>query len=586
MEHPDGRRAGEPGLAHMFRYLTARLEGEDRRSWKILAGLSLVSPVVDVFSFSALLLIINRALRENRAAPGLILFTLGMAGLSGLKCLLELYKDRLSQRFVYGGAQRLSLKVYELLMKEDLTAHNEKSPMQAMALVRQDTTSCIQALVSCIGIGAGAVTLAGYAAVLIRVSGWAGAASSAALALIVAGVYRRNRKRVRAWGERSRACSIRANSQITIAYGSFKEMKIDDRFALVLENYRDASRGYAQAQSEYQHQSGSTGVILQNSVMGALFVVVAVILAAGSRLTAVLTPLMAYITALVRALPLAYGILRGLNSVEFAQEPFSALEEALTRYEALKKEEARAAKLRRKELTFQRGLSVQGLTFAYREGRNIFEDASVDIPVGCSVAVIGPSGVGKTTFLDLILGLLKPQGGSVFYDDYDLAAQRDGEGPCRGDVGRLVSYIPQTVYLNGETIRGNVAFFTREEEIDDGKVEACLRCAQIWEDVEQLPQGIRTVIGENGTAISGGQRQRVALARALYKDFELLVMDEATAALDMETERAVIDSIRQVKGGKTLLMVTHHMSLANECDYIYRIENRKIVPVKGPVGGR
>ncbi len=560
MEHPDGRRAGEPGLAHMFRYLTARLEGEDRRSWKILAGLSLVSPVVDVFSFSALLLIINRALRENRAAPGLILFTLGMAGLSGLKCLLELYKDRLSQRFVYGGAQRLSLKVYELLMKEDLTAHNEKSPMQAMALVRQDTTSCIQALVSCIGIGAGAVTLAGYAAVLIRVSGWAGAASSAALALIVAGVYRRNRKRVRAWGERSRACSIRANSQITIAYGSFKEMKIDDRFALVLENYRDASRGYAQAQSEYQHQSGSTGVILQNSVMGALFVVVAVILAAGSRLTAVLTPLMAYITALVRALPLAYGILR--------------------------KEEARAAKLRRKELTFQRGLSVQGLTFAYREGRNIFEDASVDIPVGCSVAVIGPSGVGKTTFLDLILGLLKPQGGSVFYDDYDLAAQRDGEGPCRGDVGRLVSYIPQTVYLNGETIRGNVAFFTREEEIDDGKVEACLRCAQIWEDVEQLPQGIRTVIGENGTAISGGQRQRVALARALYKDFELLVMDEATAALDMETERAVIDSIRQVKGGKTLLMVTHHMSLANECDYIYRIENRKIVPVKGPVGGR
>lgn len=95
-----------------------------------------------------------------------------------------------------------------------------------------------------------------------------------------------------------------------------------------------------------------------------------------------------------------------------------------------------------------------------------------------------------------------------------------------------------------------------------------------------MPDGVHTLIGENGTAISGGQRQRVALARALYKEFELLVMDEAMAALDMETEKAVIDSIRQVKKGKTLLIVTHHMSLANECDMIYKIENKKIVRVK------
>ncbi len=134
--------------------------------------------------------------------------------------------------------------------------------------------------------------------------------------------------------------------------------------------------------------------------------------------------------------------------------------------------------------------------------------------------------------------------------------------------------------MNGETVRNNVAFFEDENQIDDARVEECLRCAQIWEDVARMPDGVHTLIGENGTAISGGQRQRVALARALYKDFELLVMDEATAALDMETERAVIDSIRQVKGNKTLLMVTHHMSLANECDVVYKIENQKIVQVK------
>lgn len=119
-----------------------------------------------------------------------------------------------------------------------------------------------------------------------------------------------------------------------------------------------------------------------------------------------------------------------------------------------------------------------------------------------------------------------------------------------------------------------------EEEIDDARVIECLKCAQIWEDVQNMEDGVHTLIGANGITLSGGQRQRIALARALYKDFELLVMDEATAALDMETEKAVIDSIRQIKENKTLIMVTHHMSLANECDVVYRIEDKKIVQVR------
>ena len=178
----------------------------------------------------------------------------------------------------------------------------------------------------------------------------------------------------------------------------------------------------------------------------------------------------------------------------------------------------------------------------------------------------------------MILGLLKPQSGNIFYDDYDIVMQSDAEGICRANLGEIVGYIPQVVYLNDETVRRNISFF--EDEIDDERVIESLKCAHIWEDVEQMPEGINTLIGENGTVISGGQRQRMALARALYKDFEILIMDEATAALNMEMEKAVIDSIRQVKGNKTLLIVTHHMSLANECDIIYKIENKKFVRVE------
>lgn len=211
---------------------------------------------------------------------------------------------------------------------------------------------------------------------------------------------------------------------------------------------------------------------------------------------------------------------------------------------------------------------------------DIFRDASVDIPAGCSVAIIGVSGAGKTTLLDLLLGLLQPQEGSILYDDYDIISQTDSRGKCQTNLGKVVSYIPQVVYLNGETIRNNVAFFDSEENIDDKKVVECLKYAQVWEDIVKMPEGIYTIIGENGISISGGQRQRIALARALYKEPEILVMDEATAALDVETEKAVIDSIRMVKKNKTLIIATHRISLANECDLIYKIENQKIVQVK------
>ena len=152
---------------------------------------------------------------------------------------------------------------------------------------------------------------------------------------------------------------------------------------------------------------------------------------------------------------------------------------------------------------------------------------------------------------------------------------------CKAQIGDIVSYIPQTVYMNGETVRNNVALFENQDSIDEERVIECLKCTHVWDDITKMPEGIHTLIGENGSFISGGQRQRIALARALYKEFELLIMDEATAALDMEMEKAVIDSIRQVKKNKTLLIVTHHMSLARECDIIYKIENKKLVQIKG-----
>ena len=175
----------------------------------------------------------------------------------------------------------------------------------------------------------------------------------------------------------------------------------------------------------------------------------------------------------------------------------------------------------------------------------VINNASFDIPKGKTVAFIGPSGAGKTTMVDIILGLLKPQYGKVYADDLDIHKH---SYVWQKEIG----YIPQVIYLSDDTIRNNIAFGVDKDQIDERAIENALRRAQLYEFVENLPEGLDTVVGDRGVRLSGGQRQRIGIARALYHDPEVLVLDEATSALDNETEAAVMEAIDHLQGTKTI----------------------------------
>lgn len=568
-------------MIEMIRYLTEILSKKMRKKQKILAVVDFISPVTDIFNFSVIIYIINIVIRDRQASKEIVEFTYFMGLISIGKGLFDLYKCKIHSQFVYDGAQELSEKLFELLLKEDLLHHNQKNPMQALALVRNDTQSCMDIIVTSIDIWINSLTMAGYFLVMIYTSKWLGIVSCVAFILFMIALFFYYRNQIQLYGEKYRAYSIKANAQVTIAYGNYKETKIADNGSVILKKYCNAGEKYTQIQKQFQYKKSIISMLMQNFVMTAMFIMLACFLGNSRESTNYfLASMVVYLTMFVKMIPMAYNIISGLNDVKFSQKSFEVIKEGMVRYTKIKEEEKEAEKSRRKNLTFRKGLFVKNLSFSYNERKEIFRNASINIPSGCSVAVIGVSGIGKTTFLDLILGLLTPQSGIILYDDYDIVSHMDDAGICRANIGNIVSYIPQTIYLNGETIRNNVAFFEKEDRVDDRKVMECLKCVQIWDDIMEMPEKVHTLIGENGTAISGGQRQRIALARALYNDFELLVMDEATAALDMETEKAVIDSIRQIKGNKTILIVTHHMSLAKECDIVYKIANKKFVRVK------
>ena len=214
-------------------------------------------------------------------------------------------------------------------------------------------------------------------------------------------------------------------------------------------------------------------------------------------------------------------------------------------------------------------LNINNVSWTYPgTSRVILDDISLCIKKGSSIAFVGPSGAGKTTFADMILGLYKPQMGNIMLDSEDIT-KLDREW------GKMISFVPENVCLLNDSIRNNVAFGIPEKEIEDTKVDRALEQAQLKDFVLTLPEGIRTEIGESGMRLSGGQRQRIAIARALYNDPDILVLDEATSALDTETETAVIEAIDSLHGHKTLIIIAHRLTTIRNCDEIYRIEGGK-----------
>jgi len=216
-----------------------------------------------------------------------------------------------------------------------------------------------------------------------------------------------------------------------------------------------------------------------------------------------------------------------------------------------------------------REVEIRDVDVAF-DGRPVLERLSLSIPAGRITALIGPSGAGKTTISDLVSGLVTPDAGAVLVDGVDLAAL---------DLQawrRQIGFVPQETLLLHESVRANITL--GDPELRDADVEAALRDAGAWDLVRTLPEGLDTSVGERGALLSGGQRQRIALARALVHRPRLLILDEATAALDAESEAAVWATLARLRGRTAILAISHQPGLAELADRVYRVEGGRARP--------
>ena len=285
-----------------------------------------------------------------------------------------------------------------------------------------------------------------------------------------------------------------------------------------------------------------------------------------------ITEIAAFALGAFRILPYIGSILGSVNTITYNAPGLVVAYETLRETHELEKREPSVKNNEKYANTkLQEEIRLSNITFAYSvEKGNVLEELDMVIKKGRSIGLIGTSGAGKTTLSDLILGLYRPQSGKITMDGIDIEEIGDS-------WHRITGYVPQSVYLSDASIRRNVAFGIEEDKIDDDKVWKALEMAQLKPFVEGLKDGLDTRVGEWGVKFSGGQRQRVAIARALYSDPDVLIMDEATAALDNETEKAVMESIEALQGLKTLVIVAHRLTTVKKCDEIYEITGGKAV---------
>lgn len=366
------------------------------------------------------------------------------------------------------------------------------------------------------------------------------------------------------------------------AINGVKEIYVANRRDFFVEKYDEAYKKELKTDISYNFATTCPERIIEAVCIGGLIGAVCIRISMGVDVNSFIPQLGAFALAAFRILPSVARITGNFNGIVFYRPMLQSTynnkkqveeyEEYLKQY-ALSNNEPQKSDLDY-EYKFSKCIELSSIYWKYENtDKFVLNNLDLSIIKGKSIAFIGASGAGKTTLADVILGLLRPQKGTIKMDGIDIFT-------IPNSWSRVIGYVPQTVYLIDDTISNNVTFGVEPKDISEEKVWEALEKAQLKEFVEKLPSGINTIVGERGVRFSGGQRQRIAIARALYYNPDILILDEATSALDNETETAVMEAIDALQGYKTLIIVAHRLTTIQNCDEIYEILDGKALKKK------
>lgn len=379
------------------------------------------------------------------------------------------------------------------------------------------------------------------------------------------------RKRMSRYGKMAVQYDAERYKTASEAFGGIKQLKLSGSEGMFISDYSGPSELLAECNASSQTISQLPRYFLEIIAFGSVLVVMLYLLIVKNGVGTALPFIALYTFAGYRLMPALQMIFNGMAMIRYNTAALDLLHKDIAWHDSILKQTRDPDQ--QKRIVPRGNIILRDITYTYPGTQTpVIDKLNIEIKANTTIGIVGATGSGKTTVLDIFLGLLPLQDGALFVDGAHIT------GDTLPQWQSVLGYVPQYIFLVDATITKNIAFGVADEDVDHARVKRVCMMANLHEFItSSLSDGYDTVVGEDGVKLSGGQRQRIGIARALYHNPEVLVFDEATSALDAQVEQAIMDEIYGLSEKKTVVIVTHRLSTIVNCDEIFFMDKGRIV---------
>jgi len=576
MKSDDSRR-----ISHLVFRLWEKLPARRKHQFGYLTALMLISAFAEVLSLGAVIPFISVLVAPHRLfayaparrmaeilgvqAPGELVLpvTIAFASAAVVAGAIRMLLLRLSTRLIFASSAELSSEAYRRTLYQPYEVHLSRNTSSVISGITHEVNVAAGVLMSLEIMCTAAILLLAIMATLIAINPAVALTATVGFGGSYLAITRFSRHRLRQNSEKIAEEQVQVIKALQEGLGGIRDVLLDGSQEIYLSTYRKADWPVRLAQAENMYSGQSPRYAMETLGMVIIAALAFALIRRPGGAAEAIPTLGVLAFGAQRLLPALQQIYNSWANIAGSE---ASLRHVLTMLDQEVKPELLLP--RPSPLVLADAIRLEGVRFSY--GSNspwVVDGLNLTIPKGARVGFVGVTGSGKTTTLDLIMGLLAPTEGRVCVDDVPLS-----ESNIRA-WQRTIAHVPQTVYLSDATVAENIAFGISRDAIDPIRLRRAARHAQIADFIESRPEGYDAYVGERGIRLSGGQRQRIGIARALYKQTKVLILDEATSALDNATEQAVVDSLKELDAELTILIVAHRLSTVGRCDFIVQLEN-------------
>ncbi|MEX0686770.1 MAG: ABC transporter ATP-binding protein [Balneolales bacterium] len=479
------------------------------------------------------------------------------------------YFKYIQSKFVWNRFKIISSTLFKKYMNAPYEFHLNRNSSELLRNVTQEAQHLVKfVMVPLLNISMEVVVVIGILMFLVVLEPLITFGVFILLGFVGGGFLKLIKKKTKLFGKQAQKDRAHMIKAVQEGVGGIKDIKILGRESWFEVNLNKHLKSYTKSQTFREVASQATKPVMETFAVIGMLCIALILFGQGRSLSVVIAVLTLFGAATIRLMPALQHIIQHWTNLRYY---IHTIDPIFNDTKLLVHSHYTNSKKKQDLTPFKESINFDNVSFSYFESKEkAVKKLSFKIRIGEAVGFVGSSGAGKTTVIDLLLGLLEPDEGKVLVDNLDI---KNNIWQWRS----LIGYIPQYIYLKDSSIRENIAFGLPTSKIENKKIEKALEVANLSELIDNLPEGLDTKTGEGGMRLSGGQRQRIGIARALYHNPMVVVMDEATSALDNITESIIMNAIEKLKGKKTVIMIAHRISTVKNCDTIYYMENGHII---------